>query len=315
MRIAEAGYEAPEDSVFPPLYPYASAGVGWLFSPVLPEAERNLLGSIILSNVAYFGVLVLFYRLAAQELNDGSALRSTIYLTIFPTSFFFLAAYSESLFILLSIGSILSSRRGHLWLAGILGFLASLTRLTGVVLIIPLGYEYLSQREFKFGQIDRSSISLFLPILGTVSFLLWRTVTGLPSLAQMYKQLWYQSTGIPGSDLVRAVVRVLEGQATFTLIFDFFCALLLIVTTIEVFRRLGPTLGLYSAGLLLFILLPTSELKPLFSFSRYALAFIPTFMLMGQFGSTPWRNRAIVYPSAALLLYLSGQFFMWGWVA
>ena len=67
--------------------------------------------------------------------------------------------------------------------------------------------------------------------------------------------------------------------------------------------------------LLLFIFLHTSELKPLFSFSRYALAFFPMFMIFGAAGHNPWVNRLIVYPSLALYLYLSGQFFMWGWVA
>lgn len=315
MRIAETGYETPEDSVFPPLYPYASAGIGWLFSPVLPQAERNLLGSVLLSNAAFFGVLVLLYRLTAREQDNRSALRSIVYLTIFPTSFFLLAAYSESLFIFFSIGSILASRRRQYLLAGSLGFFASLTRLTGVVLFIPLVYEYLSHKEFNVKLIDRRSIPLLLPLVGTAGFLLWRSTAGLPVLAEIYEQFWYQTTGIPGADLVRAIVRMIEGKSTFTLIFDFLCALLLIVTTVEVFRKLGPTFGLYSAGLLLFMLLPTSDLKPLYSFSRYTLAFFPTFMLMGQFGSTPWRNRVIVYPSVALLLYFSGQFFMWGWVA
>ncbi len=99
------------------------------------------------------------------------------------------------------------------------------------------------------------------------------------------------------------------------LIFDFFCALLLAVTTVITFRRLGVTYGLYSAMLLLFMLLPVSELKPLFSFSRYALVFFPTFMILGLAGKNPWAHRLIVYPSIALYLYFSGQFFMWGWVA
>ena len=162
---------------------------------------------------------------------------------------------------------------------------------------------------------DRRSIPLLLPLVGTAGFLLWRSTAGLPVLAEIYEQFWYQTTGIPGADLVRAIVRMIEGKSTFTLIFDFFCALLLIVTTVEVFRKLGPTFGLYSAGLLLFMLLPTSDLKPLYSFSRYTLAFFPSLMILGQSGSTPWRNRVIVYPSVALLLYFSGQFFMWGWVA
>jgi hypothetical protein len=315
MRIAEQGYEVAEDSVFPPLFPAAMTGVGYLLSPFLPQAERNLLAAIIISNIAFFGVLVLLYRNTARELDDDMALRGIIFLTIFPASFFLLAAYSESLFIFLAIGSIFSARSGRFWLAGSLGLLASLTRLTGVVLLFPLAYEYLSQRDFKVSKVDRASLSVFLPLVGIAGILLWRSYAGLPPLNQIYEQYWYQTTGFPGTDVIRALVRMFQGKAAFTLIFDFFCAFLLIVTTIAAFRRLGPTFGLYSAGLLLFILLPTSDLKPLFSFSRYTLAFFPTFMIMSQFAATPWRKRLVIYPSVALMLYFSGQFFMWGWVA
>ena len=67
--------------------------------------------------------------------------------------------------------------------------------------------------------------------------------------------------------------------------------------------------------MILFILLPTSELKPIYSFSRYALAFFPAFMLLGAAGKRPLVNRLILYPSILLYLYFSGQFFIWGWVA
>jgi hypothetical protein len=81
------------------------------------------------------------------------------------------------------------------------------------------------------------------------------------------------------------------------------------------YRKLDPTYGLYSTVLLLFMLLPASSQKPLFSFSRYALAFFPMFMVFGLAGKNPWINRLILYPSIGLYLYFSGQFFMWGWVA
>jgi hypothetical protein len=119
--------------------------------------------------------------------------------------------------------------------------------------------------------------------------------------------------------LIRALETMfLDGQARqgeFTLWFDFFCVILLAVTTYFVFRRLNVTYGLYSIMLLLFMLLPVSEFKPLYSFSRYALAFFPTFMVLAQAGENSWANRAILYPSFILYLYFSGQYFIWGWVA
>ena len=125
--------------------------------------------------------------------------------------------------------------------------------------------------------------------------MIWRWAVGLPSLPTIYQEYWYQVTGIPGTDLIRAIQTMFFGgisrQGEFTLWFDFFCVILLAVTTYFVFRRLNVTYGLYSVMLLLFMLLPVSEFKPLYSFSRYTLAFFPTFMILAYAGKNPWVNR------------------------
>jgi hypothetical protein len=234
---------------------------------------------------------------------------------VFPTGFFLLAAYTESLFLLLAMGSIWSARRQRFWLAGLLGLLAPLVRLTGWVLVVPLAYEYLSRRDFDWRRIDWSGLAPLLPLAGTAAFLLYRQAAGLPSLATIYGTYWYQRTGLPGADLITALQQMFAGGAPFTLFFDFLCALFLLGTSLLALRRLPKAYGLYGLMLLFFMLLPRSDLKPLYSFSRYALAFFPTFMVLGQAGRRPWTNRLILYPSLMLYLYFAGQFFMWGWVA
>jgi hypothetical protein len=334
MRIAEAGYAHEEDSVFPPLYPLASRFLGYLFGG---GPTGNLWAATLISNLAFIGLLIMLFIVTEHDLGAEFAPRTLIYLTFFPTGFFLLAPYTESLFILFALASIWMARHnGRFWLAGILGFLASLTRLTGWVLVVPLAYEwwiqwgkpYLSQRRnpdkknphrVKSFYLLLNAVAVGLPGLGTAVFLVWRWAVGLPSLSSIYQQYWYQVTGIPGTDLIRALqTMLLDGQARqgeFTLWFDFFCVILLATTTYFAFRRLNATYGLYALMLLLFMLLPVSEFKPLYSFSRYTLAFFPTFMILAQAGKNPWTNRFILYPSFILYLYFSGQYFLWGWVA
>lgn len=334
MRIAEEGYAHEEDSVFPPLYPLASRILGYVFGG---GPAGNLWAATLISNVAFIGLLIMLFIVTEHDLGPRFAPRALIYLTFFPTGFFLLAPYTESLFIFFALASIWAARHnGRFWLAGLLGLLASLTRLTGWVLVIPLAYEwwiqwgqpYLTQRrrnaeenthpaKMFYGLVNLVAVGL--PGLGTLVFLIWRWTAGLPSLGTIYQEYWYQVTGIPGTDLIRALQTMFFGgisrQGEFTLWFDFFCVILLAVTTYFVFRRLNVTYGLYSIMLLLFMLLPVSEFKPLYSFSRYALAFFPTFMILAQAGKNPWINRAILYPSFILYLYFSGQYFIWGWVA
>jgi hypothetical protein len=328
MRIAQEGYVHVEDSVFPPLFPLAARSLGWFMGG---DPVANLIAATLISNLAFLLLLILFYRLVAAEMGEEFAPRALVYLTFFPTGYYFIAPYSESLFVLLALGAIWAARgHGRFLLAGGLGFLAALTRLTGWVLVLPLAYEWWRQG----GQallLDRKSglrasgqqlgemLAVLLPGLGTVLFLLWRWWAGLPSLSQVYAQYWLQTTGLPGADLLRAVNTLLFGgparPGDFNLWFDIFCAFLLIAGTLLIFRRLPLTYGLYSALLLLFIMLPASELKPLYSFSRYLLAFFPVFMLLAQAGQDSWRHRLILYPSLILYLWFSGQFFLWGWVA
>jgi hypothetical protein len=317
LRIAREGYADPADSVFPPLYPGAIRGLDWLLGPFIPESGRSLLGGIILSNLAFLGVLVLMAKLAEEELDVASAQRTVVYMALFPTAFFLLAAYTESNFLLFAISSIWLARRQRFWPAGVVALLASLTRLTGWVLAVPLAYELWQRRKslFPISRQDITALAILLPLLGTVGFIVLREFLGLPSLNHVYQQYWYQRTGIPGTDLIRVIGLMIEGQASIAQYFDFFCTFLLLATTILAFKKLGTTYGLYSAALLLFMLLPSSDLKPLYSFSRYALVFFPSFMVLGQAGKNPWLHRLILYPSFGLFLFFSGQFFMWGWVA
>jgi hypothetical protein len=323
MRIARHGYSAPYDSVFPPLYPLAIRGLGTLLVHSLRlrgssdqmSAVSYLLAGLILSNLACLGSLILLYQIAAAEVDSASAIRTLVYIVLFPTGFFLFAAYTESLFLLLALGSFWSARRGRLWAAGALGLLASVTRLTGWILFVPLAYEYLHQRDFNLRRLNWTAIASLLPSLGPVSFLCWRWWVGLPPLGEVYRHYWLRTPGFPGADLLIAVSTALSGEASFTLFFDFFSTSLLLITTIAAFRWLGVTYGLYSTMMLFFILLPNSNSVPLYSVSRFALTFFPTFMVLGLAGRRPWVNRLILYPSLALFLYFSGQFFVWGWVA
>ena len=59
-------------------------------------------------------------------------------IAVFPTSFFLLAPYSESLFLFLVLFALWAARRGKWELAGLAGIGASATRNIGVLLVLPL---------------------------------------------------------------------------------------------------------------------------------------------------------------------------------
>jgi Gpi18-like mannosyltransferase len=323
LRIARQGYAAVEDSVFPPLYPLAMRGLGaFLAHGLLPRVDHSqtiaasyLLAGLILSNLACLGSLILLYVIAKTVADGVSATRVLVYTVLFPTGFFLFGAYTEPVFLLLVLGSIWAARRGRPWIAGALGGLASLTRLVGWVLVVPLSYEYLRRRDFDLHRLNWAAIASLLPPWGLVCFLGWRWWAGLPSISQVFADYWLYRTRWPGADLVTTVQSIVAGQATFVLVFNLVCAGLLIAASVMVWHRLPRIYGLYMISLLLVTLMTSVEQRPLNSLSRYTLVFFPTFVLLGLLGHRAWINRLILYPSLALLLYFSGQFFIWGWVA
>lgn len=320
LTIAREGY-SPQNSVFPPLYPMSMRGLGQVMGAIfsLSVGAANLLAGLLVGNMALLALLILLHHIAATELDKKSATRTLVYLMFFPTGWFLLTAYTESLFLFFAVASIWSAKREKFLLAGFLGLLASLTRLTGWVLVVPLVYEYARQRAFNWRKLDWRILVVGLPAIGSAGFLLWRASVGLPPINAVYDEFWRQVTGFPGRDFLSSTLTIITGTGArageFPLYFDYFCTIFLAVITVVAFRRFGATYGLYCLMLLLFILLPTSDVKPLYSFSRYTLAFFPAFMILGDISYRPWVNRLLFYPSILLYLYFSGQFIVWGWVA
>ncbi|MHB8533102.1 MAG: mannosyltransferase family protein, partial [Solirubrobacteraceae bacterium] len=147
LVIAHFGYRPDLGSftasrtAFFPLYPLGLHAIASLGPP-------PVLAGVLLSLVAFALALYGIHRLATLELGRGGrgfdTARLAVLLTAFaPVAFFFSAVYSESLFLALSVGVFYSARQGRWWLAGLLGALASATRSTGLVLLLPVAMLYL----------------------------------------------------------------------------------------------------------------------------------------------------------------------------
>lgn len=138
LGIVHNGYHAAPlisgyfDYAFFPLYPLLVRGLAFPF-----PAFAGLV-AVLLSNALFLLALALLYRLTREVLDEDRALMASVYLAIFPFSFVFSMAYAESLFLVLSLGSLLAAERGRAGWAAVLASLAGSTRLTGVLLIVPL---------------------------------------------------------------------------------------------------------------------------------------------------------------------------------
>jgi 4-amino-4-deoxy-L-arabinose transferase-like glycosyltransferase len=117
--------------VFFPLFP-------WLVGAVNTILHEPLVSAFVVSGLASLFAAPLLYRVVRADEGRRVGLLAAWFLLIFPTAYFLQIGYTESLFLALVLGSFLAARSQRWWLAGILGGLAALTRVNGLVLIPAL---------------------------------------------------------------------------------------------------------------------------------------------------------------------------------
>ena len=142
LEIADSGYPSADSPrvAFFPLYPLLTRGLAEIGGG---SHAALLLAGFAVSLAALLGALVLLWRLTALELGRRVAGPALLLLCAFPASLFLGAPYSESLFLLASVGAFYAARTGHWAWAGVGAAAASGTRSAGVLLLLPLALIYL----------------------------------------------------------------------------------------------------------------------------------------------------------------------------
>src|SRR3954464_14803640 len=133
LGIAHDGYSGASTAFFP-LYPLLVRAFAVSGTP-----GALLVSSYFVSLAALLGALVVMQRLVELEFGSAALARwAVLLLAVFPGALWFGAPYSESLFLLLSVGAFYAARTGRWWVAGLCAALAAGTRSAGLVLVVPL---------------------------------------------------------------------------------------------------------------------------------------------------------------------------------
>jgi hypothetical protein len=315
-KIATVGY-APDDgsTAFLPLLPLL---MRVLSVPLLGDiALAGLLVSLIASILA----LALLFRLAAIDWSEGAAGRAVLYLALFPTALFLLSAYTEALFLALSVGAFYLARRGEWYLAALLAALAGLTKAQGALIAIPLAIEYLMASGWRLREALRTwyrlaAVVLAAPLATLLFFAYTRFSVGDPLFwSERVTAMWSQKSSLPWETLAIAAQRAF-GEGRFSInTFDLIVLLLFLGLAAYSFR-LRPSYGAQALTVLLPSLLRVGPALPLMSVSRYALVAFPCFIALAV-----WLERkpralhvGLITFSICLLLVWSSQFVRGFWV-
>jgi hypothetical protein len=332
LLIAQHGYQATRDAAFYPLYPMLVRALSVLTGSLVTAAIAISVGSM-------FGGLVLVRRLTELELGEKPARTAVLLIAFGPMAVFLSAVYTESLFLMLSAGTIYAARRGRWALAGALGGLASLSRVEGVLLAVPVLI------LFFYGPRDdlppRPTIARWRPRYRFAPAVLWSALIpagaacfsaylalrgfGLAATAQAQEHFWNHRLVLPVVgvwDGVWAAWHELQqvlggvnaaaftGQELLQLGFLAVAGLALI----GVFRRLPLAYGVYAALALLLPLSSPTIGDPLRDFDRYASVVFPLFMWAGEWAVRRHAVRPLLVGSTVMLVFCTAQFATWHWV-
>lgn len=293
--------------------------VGWF--PLYPMAIRYLnllvhhriIAGLIISNVFLLLFLWLLPKLGKEmSLKDEDVERTSWYYLIFPTSLFFSAVYTESLFMFLTLGAFYFAYKKNWWAACLLGGLSATCRIVGIVLIVPFALIYFKNAQYMMKNIKLSALYLLLIPAGLGAYMLYLYLKFGDPLAFMTVQEVYRhgATGF----ILNAFTRFFDMGPSFRGFYnntnDFVIAVLAIIALPFIFKRFGFELGLYSA-----ILVAIPMMSSLISMQRLILPSFPHFLLLGQLGKNIWADRVITVLSIGFLGLYFALYSQWGWVA
>ena len=350
LQIVTDGYRyAPGDPavqqniVFFPAYPMLMRVTGRLLGG---DMTGYVAAGMIVSIASFFGALVYLYAFARDRYGDEVAGGTIWLLAAYPFAIFFGALYTESLFLLGTVGALYHFSRQQFGRAACWGLLVGLTRVNGALLVLPLAMLAISSstsgmksNRFRLHRRPGDHESLFFrkespdlliscanphggtralaaaaaPGIGLVIYALfiWR-LTGNPVAFATSHLAWgrtYQGLGTLVAHQYSILANAGLSGYVGTPGYDVLNAIgavFAIATIWPVTRRLGLAYGLF----MVINILPALATGGLLSAGRFSSVLFPAFIWLAT--AVPTNHRAsLIATFAALQAFCAALFYTW----
>lgn len=290
LDVAQNGYYLRGDKtlanvVFFPLYPLLMRAAGLLTGGNLP------LAGWIVSSV-FLALALMALMLLTREFHPGvDPMLPGVFLLAYPTAFFLNAIYSESLFLFLSLATVLCARRGQFVWAGVWAALASATRVAGVFLFAILAIEFVQAHGWR-ALLTRRVWPLALAPVGILAFFGYHWFAFGDFFLYLTVQRWF------GRDFetVLADFAIRNNPDLVNTILDLSYAVLAVVLAIIALLRVRFSYGVYML-VSLGIALSTGTVLGI---ARYAMVLFPIYLIGAGLHSALGRG-AWLFTSALML--------------
>ncbi|MGH2388876.1 MAG: hypothetical protein ACRDIE_11800 [Chloroflexota bacterium] len=308
-QIAAHGYAADGlNTAYMPIYPFLIRVVS------APLFGHYLTAGLVVSNLGCVLGIGLLWRWVADDFGERVAWRAVLVMLLYPDSFYLLGAYSESVFLAFCAGALLAVRRDRLVPAGVLALLAVLTRLQGLVLIVPLLLALRGRREPA--ALVRGMGAAALPALG---LLVYQKVLsgwlGGGAILDTFQEKWHIALLAPWQTIQQYVTVIRSPRwhlidsptANYVLLWDLVAALTVLTVLLLGARRLGLDLTLFGIAAWCF------ALSRYLSTGRYMLAVLPAFIVAALWLDDT-RLRRLAWFAIPLLFFFTAEFAQGSWL-
>ncbi len=264
--------------------------------PLALVTNAPLLSLMVVSSGAALLLCVGSYNLARLDYDHTTSWTSTALLLSWPGSVSLFAPYTEALFLMLSVYCLLAARKGHFWLAGIFGGLASLTRQHGLLLMIPIVCEMWEWSARDFSALIRKWRTTLAVVLVPAGYAAWTVYRALfindvrfdlssprqfifsllisPASHRILKE--YEFTPLAP---VKALITLLEQSVHPSAWGDLTLAAVFLTMFVFGWKHLRISYRLYSLAIFIVAFsFYTGPLNPYFSLPRHLLPAFPVFM-------------------------------------
>jgi len=301
-----------------------------VFFPLYPTTIRLMhyvirdyqLAALVVSVISYCIGSCYFYALIAEEYGKSIAKKAFIYLAIFPFSFYFGGVMTESLFFCTTAAAFYYIKRHNWLMVAMLGILASLTRLHGILLIGVAGIEFFTyykpfqmirDKRIKelFKLVFTRGLCIALILVGPLYYLyLNYKVDGNPFQFMIYQREHWGHVNTYFANTVKDVFQyALNFSQSDNMLASIWIpeALIFILAAALIIYGVRRHNLIYTAYLLVYTIVNYS-VTWLISGSRYMLCALPIFVILGEIGEN--RKEAdkwiTVISAVGLGIYLTG---------
>lgn len=306
IGIARDGYKALHIEAFFPGYPILIRATSYL-------THNQFLSGLLISLLAFLASTKLLYEMALEMFDKATARYTILCLLLFPTSFYFGAVYTESLFLLVSLLCFKYARKKMWLLASLFALLSGTIRITGIFLILAVLLYYLI--ELKNSKRFSTLISgwpLPLSTLGIGGYMYYLFEKLGDPLYFVHVQGFYNPQRSVDKLIflhqvfyryIKMIIYVDHRSFLFaTVLLEFLVALFMIFIFVKSIKLLDLPMIAYSVGV---FILPTLT-GTFSSLPRYVLVMFPFFIVWGKLlkeRSVFTRNAILILSCFGLIVY------------